>query len=426
MLNTIFFFALMAAVTGVPFYFNYRFQNTPKEQRNTSAINSLAAKLSVFVIFSLYAMSFLAIEIRSNGYSKIGFCSCILSFFLLYSFRGKMIHEVREIPANPKERFQRSFRTVIAMGLLYGIYFATVQLLIPHTGIFPAVAAALIFITYSTPLFVRVWMPTQKMHESSIKSDILAVFKSAGSPIHEIYLLDTDRFKSYNALVCGPKYGFGPFRRSLFVTKNLFEVLEPEEIHAVVCHEASHFKLHHVAKRGAMSLVGLLVGMITVILPMGFISILCNVALYKSFGFAVFTTLACLTVQMNFLYRVIRKQEFEADIEALNLGASAAALTSALEKITEKNGMSRVKEDQLSRFMFGHAHPSTEERIAAIQEGKLPSDSKIFPTWKWNAAYASFIFVLGTFALMSLDSSTRQRLPASENTLNAQEAKSEK
>jgi len=433
MLNTIFFFALMATVTGVPFYFNYRFQNTAKTQRNTSAINSLAAKLSVFIIVALYSMSFLALQIKNAAYSKVGFCACIFSFFLLYSFRGKMIHEVREIPADPRERFQRSLRTIVAMGLLYGIYFATVQFLIPHTGIFPAVGIALIFITYATPLFVRVWMPTQRMHPSTIKEDILAVFRSAGSPIHEIYLIDTDRFKSYNALVCGPKFGFGPFQRSLFITKNLFEVMEPEEIHAVVCHEASHFKLHHVAKRGFMSLVGLFVGMFTVILPMGFISILMNITLYKNFGLTIFTTLACITVQMSFLYRVIRKQEFEADLEALNLGARPAALITALEKITEKNGMSRVKEDRLSRFMFGHAHPSTDERIAAIQNARLPQDSRIFPSWKVGTAYASFVFALGTFAVVSMSTTntptgtpTGQRLPAADNTVNAQEVKSEK
>ena len=430
MLNTIFFFALMAAVTGVPFYFNYRFQNTAKDQLNTSVINSLAAKLSLFIIFALYAMSFLALQVKNAAYSKVGFCACIFSFFFLYSFRSKMIHQIREIPADPRERLQRSLRTVVAMGLLYGIYFATVQFLIPHTGIFPAIGIALIFITYSTPLFVRVWMPTQKMHASTIKDEILAVFKSAGNPIHDIYLIDTDRFKSYNALVCGPKYGFGPFQRSLFITRNLFEVLEMEEIHAVVCHEASHFKLHHVAKRGFMSLVGLLVGMFTVILPMGFLSILMNITPNKNFGLVIFTTLACVVVQMSFLSRVVRKQEFEADLEALNLGASPAALIAALEKITEKNGMSRVKEDKLSRFMFGHAHPSTEERIIAIQNGKLPQDSKILPAWKWSATYASFVFVLGTFAVVSMSTGTNtatgQRLPASNNSLHAQDAKSEK
>ena len=152
MLNTYFFYGLMFVVVGVPFYFQNRLQDIPKDQEAIPFINSLTAKLSAFIIIALYTMSFLSFQLKNSGYSKVGFCSCIFSFFLLYAFRGKIISQIREIPANPKERFQRSLRSLLAMSLLYGIYFSLVQFLIPHTGILPAVVIAIIFITYSAPL----------------------------------------------------------------------------------------------------------------------------------------------------------------------------------------------------------------------------------------------------------------------------------
>lgn len=403
MLNTYLFYTLLFLVVGVPFYFQSRMQEMAKDQSALPAINSLTAKLSAFVILSLYAMSFLSFQVKNASYSKVGFCACILSFFLLYAFRGKIIHQIRDIPASPKERFQKSFRTLLAMSLLYAIYFVTVQLLIPHTGTIPALAVAMIFITYSTPLFVRVWMPTRKMHDSPIKWEIMGTFASAGNPVHEVYLIDSDKFKSYNALVCGPKYGFGPLKRSVFITKNLFEVLEPEEIKAVICHEAAHFKLNHVFKRGCMSIVAIFVALVVAFLPISFISILLKMSVDQNYGVLILSTLATVIVQLNFMFRVIRKQEFEADLEALSLGANVASLTSALEKITDQNGVSRKKADWISNFMFGNAHPHTDERIQAIQEGRPPENSRILPPWKYSLPYAGAVMILGGFATLEFD-----------------------
>jgi len=393
----------MFVVVGVPFYFQNRLQDIPKDQEAIPFINSLTAKLSAFIIIALYTMSFLSFQLKNSGYSKVGFCSCIFSFFLLYAFRGKIISQIREIPANPKERFQRSLRSLLAMSLLYGIYFSLVQFLIPHTGILPAVVIAIIFITYSAPLFVRIWMPSQKMHNSTIKQEIMQIFESANNPVHEVFLIDTDRFKSYNALVCGPKYGFGPFKRSVFVTKNLFEVLEPEEIRAVICHEAAHFKLHHVFKRGCMSVVGMLVSLFCVFLPITFISTLMRMPIDKNYAFLIISTLATIVIQFIFMFRVIRKQEFEADLEAINIGSTAEALSTALTKITDKNGGSRKKADWISRFMFGSAHPHLEERLLAVSTNKIPEDSNVLPAWKYTVSYASIVIALGAFAIMDFD-----------------------
>ncbi len=416
MLNTFSFYALMLLVVGVPFYFQERVRSFAKTTDSLSLINSLSAKLSAFIILSLYVMSFLSFQAKNAAYSKVGFCSCIFSFFLLYSFRGKVISQIRDIPANPKERFQRSLRSLGAMSLIYGIYFATVHYLIPVAGTLPAIGVALIFITYSAPLFVRVWMPTQRMHPSEMKSEIMQVFANANNPVHEVYLIDTDRFKSYNALVCGPKFGFGDFKRSVFITKNLFEIMEPEEIKAVMCHEAAHFKLHHIFKRACMSMVAMIVAMLFVAIPITFISVLFKLSVDKNFGFLICTTVATIVVQLTFLFRVIRKQEFEADLEALNIGATTASISSALEKITVLNGGSRKKEDWISRFMSGSAHPSLEERLNAIQTRILPESSKILPPWKYTVSYASVVLVLGTLTLFNFDSNRANRTVASVTT----------
>ena len=413
----------MFVVVGVPFHFQNRTQDITKEHASLPTINSLTAKLSALIIVALYSMSFLSFQLKNASYSKVGFCSCIFSFFLLYAFRGKIISQIREIPANPKERFQRSFRTLLAMSLLYGVYFSIVQYLIPHIGTLPALVVAMIFIIYSTPLFIRVWMPSQKMHASTMKEEIMEIFASAKNPVHGVYLIDSDRFKSYNALVCGPKYGFGPLRRTLFVTRNLFEALEPEEIKAVICHEAAHFKLHHVFKRSCMSIAGMIVSLFCVFLPVAFISYLMKTSVDKNYGLLIISTMATMIVQFSFIFRVIRKQEFEADLEALNLGTTASALSAALEKITDKNGGSRKKEDWISRFMFGNAHPHLEERLQAIGAGRPPENSRIMPAWKYTVAYASFVIALGTFTAFEFNPrnpGSINREVASTNSTNGQ------
>ena len=439
MLNTYFFYALLFAVVGVPFYFHYRMQNFGDQKPEISFINSLSGKLSAFLLVALYLMSFITVSNQKDSHLKIGYCACALSFFLLFSFRSKVIHQVREIQADSKEKLIKSFRSLLSFVILYGIYFSVVEFLIPRTGTIPAVAVAMIFITYATPLFVRIWMPSQKMFPSEMKDEIKQIFSNAKNPVSEVFLINTDRFKSYNALVCGPKYGFGPFKRSAFITRNLFEILEPEEIKAVICHEAAHFKLHHIFKRGLMSILGIGIALVTVFLPITFISILTSATANIQMGLIYLSGLATIFIQFSFIFRVIRKQEFEADLEALNLGATAPAMSSALEKVTIQNGGSRKKEDWFSRFMFGSGHPSLEERIQAIAERKLPESSNIIPAWKYTVSYASFVIALGALTAITYtpktntnrevasvkDSIAGQILPTSNNKVETIETATE-
>ena len=83
MLNTYLFYALMFVVVGVPFHFQNRTQDITKEHASLPTINSLTAKLSALIIVALYSMSFLSFQLKNASYSKVGFCSCIFSFFLL-------------------------------------------------------------------------------------------------------------------------------------------------------------------------------------------------------------------------------------------------------------------------------------------------------------------------------------------------------
>ena len=71
--------------------------------------------------------------------------------------------------------------------------------------------------------------------------------------------------------------------------------------------------------------------------------------------------------------------------------------------ITQKNGMPRTKEDGVSRFMFGNAHPSTEERVTAIMSRGVPDDAKILPPWRFTAVYGSIVLALGVFAIIEME-----------------------
>ncbi len=230
------------------------------------------------------------------------------------------------------------------------------------------------------------------MYPSELKSEILSVFKAAKLNIGEIYLMDTHSFKLYNAMVCG---------RTLFLTQNLFEKLEPEELKAVICHEASHFKLKHIAKR---IFAGICITAISMVLIGLFNTFLLMALELKSKGAqsVLFLTGIVMTLafQLYWLFKVIRKQEFEADVHALNLGGSGAALVSALEKLTRSNGSSFKAESLLTRLVLGHAHPSFEERKEAIFNRQIPTSAQVLPPISLMVSYVCVIIALFSFVAL--------------------------
>jgi|GEM_PF-3530973 len=400
MLNHFLQLGCLALIAVIPFYF-LDWVRSQKTSPTVREINAKSAKLCVANFVALYVSAFTGHE-QGNPYATATFVVALLSTMLLFSFRSKTLQKIRNVQITSKDRLIQSVRSFAAFLGSIGLYYAIVFSLAPFVGILPAIAAGLIVVIGSAPLIVRVLFSCTPMHPSPLKEKIIGAFRNAGIRLGEVYLMDTDRFKMSNALVCGSKYGFGPARRSLFLTQNLFQTLEEDELMAVIGHEASHFQLHHIAKRGLASLLVFLLAVVFVNLPLGMIIVTIHSKPWISF--LTMTDIAInLLFQFVFLFRLIRKHEFEADLNAVKLGSSPESLIRALEKITDANGATPDandrREDWLTRIVMGHAHPSLEERCDALRLNRMPESARILPPAPVLVSYATIVLVIGAWFL---------------------------
>lgn len=159
--------------------------------------------------------------------------------------------------------------------------------------------------------------------------------------------------------------GFGRFRR-IVLFDTLIEQMTHEQIEAVLAHEIGHYKKGHVPKMILMSGLFTLVGLFCVY----WLSL--QPAFYEAFGFAPAQGIICIFLLFSYLSGLVtfwttplfnawsRKHEYEADAFAkLHIG-SATPLTSALEKLSEKNLSNLVPHPLYSTFYY--SHPTLLER----------------------------------------------------------------
>jgi Zn-dependent protease with chaperone function len=318
MLNSLAQFILLAIICAVPFYFQYWLKTTP--EADTRAVNSLASKLCIFNLSMLFASSLLATHDKTDKQSLVMFGAVFFSSMLLFSFRNKAAQNTQKHEVKPKEQLIQSARAFAAIGGTFFTYSFIIYHLASVIGMLPAVAIAITTLIAIAPLMVRVLFSCNRMHDSPLKDELVAIFRKAGVSIGEIYLIDSNKTRVSNALVCGSRFGFGPLKRSLFLTENLFEILNEEELRAVISHEASHFQLHHVAKRGLSALIVIIAALICVGLPIGLVAVSIESKDWIN-TLAIINLVANLIFQYFFIFRVIRKHEFEADLNAIRLGA---------------------------------------------------------------------------------------------------------
>ncbi len=184
--------------------------------------------------------------------------------------------------------------------------------------------------------------------------------------IQGIYTMDgSKRSTKLNAFFTG----VGKFRRIVFFD-TLVEKLSVGEIVAVLAHEMGHYKLKHVFKMLAASIVQM--GIMFLILS-AFIN---NRGLFDAFGMAHGSIYASL-VFFGFLYSPIsmllsiifnifsRRHEFEADRYALTSTGQAEMMISALKKLSVTN-LSNLTPHPLHVFL-NYSHPPVLERIKALR-----------------------------------------------------------
>lgn len=167
--------------------------------------------------------------------------------------------------------------------------------------------------------------------------------------------------------------GFGKFRKIVFYD-TLIEKLSNQEIVAVLAHEMGHFKLKHIYKMLAASI--LQTGIMFFILSL----LLNNRGLFTAFGMENLSVYASLIffgflyTPVNFFTSIIfnvfsRKHEYEADHYAVTTSKMPEKLISGLKALSQAN-LSNLTPHPVHVFLH-YSHPPVLERIQAIRSSNI-------------------------------------------------------
>ncbi len=179
--------------------------------------------------------------------------------------------------------------------------------------------------------------------------------------------------------------GRNPSHAAVAVTEGLLELLDEDEVEAVLAHELSHVRHYDILVGTVAATIAGAIGMIANMMQFGAIAgndrnrpnPLLMIAL------AIVLPLAASVIQMA----ISRNREFMADEGAARLTRHPEWLQSALAKLSSYNARGTVQEaNQATAHMFivnpfagkgisfaslFSTHPSTEDRIARLEELKF-------------------------------------------------------
>jgi STE24 endopeptidase len=218
--------------------------------------------------------------------------------------------------------------------------------------------------TVILPLFNKF----EPLADESLKARVQALMARCGFAAKGLFVMDGSKRSAHgNAFFTG----LGAAKRVVFFD-TLLARLTPGEVEAVLAHELGHFKLKHVTKRTAVSIVASLAGFAL----LGWLS--GQAWFYTAFGVrpsldapndAVALLLFMLVVPVFGFFvaplfaRLSRRHEFEADAYAC-AQSSGPDLAAALLKLHEDNASTLTPDPLYVRFYY--SHPPAGERLAAL------------------------------------------------------------
>ncbi len=382
--NEIAVWTSLGVITGAPFYFKNWLDRTRPilaevVQKKTSALSGI-------IFMALFAGSFVFKSSHSNVALALLFAA-IISFSILYQTAARYQHTMNRLKPESLVNHKASLRQT-AGRFLVG---AAACLII--TKINFAIFILPFLIPFLSPLFIRIQHPTTHLSDSALKEELLALFKEQGVPLSSIRLINSTGINGQingqiNAMIAGSSIGAGPFGRTLFITLATFEKLNLNEIKAVALHEAAHLKLSHPSKRILGSIALMLVSTFWITLPVCFLA--------PGNPYLIFASiLGTLYLQASLMCNLISRQEHEADLMAVSMGASSDALISALNRAdaSKPQAQGSAITHRVARILSGNLYPTLASRIEAIRSCEVPSHLNPFKISASTLAYS--LLVLG-------------------------------
>ena len=226
---------------------------------------------------------------------------------------------------------------------------------------------ALVLVLYPT-LIAPLFNKFTPLPDGALATRIHALLERTGFSSRGVFVMDGSRRSSH-----GNAYftGLGRAKRIVFFD-TLVDKLQPPEIEAVLAHELGHFKLKHIAKRLAFSVVSSL----AVLALLGWVA--SQPWFYQGLGVtpsldgrndALALVLFFLTLPVfTFVFapiasRLSRRHEFEADAFAAR-HAQASDLIAALVKLYQENASTLTPDPLHSAFY--DSHPPAAVRVQRL------------------------------------------------------------
>jgi len=234
---------------------------------------------------------------------------------------------------------------------------------------------------YSDTLVLRHYnaVPVTRQEANGLYAIVERLCAKANLPLPQVYIIPDS---TPNAFATGRN----PSHAAVAVTEGLLQLLDDEEVEAVLAHELSHVRHYDI-------LVGTIAATIA-----GAIGVIANMMQFGAmFGgsrenrpnpivmivLAIILPLAAAVIQMA----ISRNREYMADEGSARLTAHPEWLQSALAKLSSYNAQGMVHEatpesahmfiinpfsgKDISFASLFSTHPSTEDRIARLEELKF-------------------------------------------------------
>lgn len=249
-------------------------------------------------------------------------------------------------------------------GLLYFFIYAGPMAWLYAWGAIVAFTLAVQFIapTWIMPLFNKF----EPLPEGDLRTSIMETAQKASFPLQGVFKIDgSKRSSKSNAFFTG----FGKNKRiALFDT--LIENHTNDELVNVLAHEIGHYKLKHIVKGMAISIIqtGVMLALLQFFLQAEGLFEAFYVQEMSVYAGLLFFGMLYAPIEMIlsvFMQMQSRRHEYEADAFAADVTGQPEVMISALKKLSADN-LSNLTPDPFYAFI-NYSHPPVLKRIHALQ-----------------------------------------------------------
>ncbi len=252
------------------------------------------------------------------------------------------------------ERLNAYLKTTILLAGLTSLFLAIGYYFNGTDGLIIALIFGLVFNFFSYWFSDKIVLSMSNAHKADwkslgvIKTDIEKLCKAMKIPMPELYIMDTSQPNAFAT-------GRNPSHSSICITAGLLNMLDREQVVAVISHELSHVKNYDV-------LVSTLAAVIV-----GAISFLINIVRWSTFFASsdnrknenpiaiILTIILAPIIAMILQFAISRSREYEADKTGSLYTKNPQALASALVAIDGSVKAYPMKVNQSINSLFIHS-----------------------------------------------------------------------